>query len=60
MTTGPVVVWLTEGTWRSTVDAAAAAAPADAAVVLLHVVDVRLEEADVPGRTVRFALDGAA
>jgi hypothetical protein len=26
MTTGPVVVWLTEGTWRSTVDAAAAAA----------------------------------
>jgi nucleotide-binding universal stress UspA family protein len=40
-----VVVWLTEGTWRSTVDAAAAAASADAAVVLLHVVDVRVEEA---------------
>jgi nucleotide-binding universal stress UspA family protein len=45
MTTGPVVVWLIEATWRSTVDAAVAAAPADAAVVLLHVVDVRLEEA---------------
>ncbi len=31
MTAGAVVVWVTEGTWRSTVDAAAAA-PADAAV----------------------------
>lgn len=45
MTAGAVVVWLTEETWRATVDAAAAAAPADAAVVLLHVVDVRVEEA---------------
>lgn len=45
MTAGAVVVWLSEGTWRSTVDAAAAAAPADATVVLLHVVDVRVEEA---------------
>ena len=45
VTAGAVVVWVTEGTWRSTVDAAAVAASADAAVVLLHVVDARLEEA---------------
>lgn len=45
MRTGSVVVWLTEGTWRSTVDAAAAATPADAPVVLLHIVDARVEEA---------------
>jgi nucleotide-binding universal stress UspA family protein len=45
MTAGSVVVWLTEGTWPSVVDAAAAAAPAEATGVLLHVVDIRLEEA---------------
>lgn len=48
MTAGSVVVWLTEGTWPSVVDAAAAAAPAEATVVLLHVVDTRLEEALPP------------
>ena len=32
-----VLVWVTEGTWRSCVDAARALAPADAAIVLLHV-----------------------
>lgn len=45
VTAETVVVWVTEGTWRSTVDAAAVAAPADAAVVLLHVIDAGLEEA---------------
>jgi nucleotide-binding universal stress UspA family protein len=32
-----VIVWVTEGTWRGCVDAARALAPADAAIVLLHV-----------------------
>lgn len=39
-----VVVWITEGTWPACVDAARAHAPADAAIVLLHVSDD-----DVPG-----------
>jgi len=45
MTSRPVVVWLTEGTWQSTVQASAAIAPPDADIVLLHVVDVRVIEA---------------
>ncbi|HYB86468.1 MAG TPA: universal stress protein [Streptosporangiaceae bacterium] len=32
-----VIVWVTEGTWRGCVDAARTLAPADAAIVLLHV-----------------------
>jgi nucleotide-binding universal stress UspA family protein len=32
-----VIVWVTEGTWRSCADAARDLAPADAAIVLLHV-----------------------
>lgn len=39
-----VVVWITEGTWQSCVDAAARLAPADADVVLLHVLDAELGE----------------
>jgi nucleotide-binding universal stress UspA family protein len=34
-----VVVWITEGTWAGCVDAAAALAPADSDIVLLHVTD---------------------
>lgn len=37
-----IVVWLAEGTWQAGVDAAARFAPADAHVVLLHVVDPAL------------------
>ncbi|MGV9453714.1 universal stress protein [Streptomyces sp. NPDC003635] len=39
-----VVVWIVEGTWPACVDAARDHAPADAAIVLLHVTP-----ADVPG-----------
>ncbi|MFI8103242.1 universal stress protein [Streptomyces sp. NPDC086023] len=39
-----VVVWIVEGTWPACVDAARAHAPADAAIVLLHVTP-----AGVPG-----------
>jgi nucleotide-binding universal stress UspA family protein len=34
-----VVVWITEGTWAGCVDAAAALAPVDSDIVLLHVAD---------------------
>ena len=37
-----VVVWITEGTWQSCVDAAARVVPQDAEVVLLHVLDAEL------------------
>ena len=39
-----VVVWITEGTWQSCVDAAARITPPDADVVLLHVLDTELGE----------------
>lgn len=39
-----VVVWITEGTWQSCVDAAAQVVPPDAGVVLLHVLDAELDE----------------
>jgi len=32
-----VIIWITEGTWQATVDAARVHAPADADLVLLHV-----------------------
>ena len=32
-----VIIWIVEGTWTACVDAAAALAPADAEIVLLHV-----------------------
>jgi nucleotide-binding universal stress UspA family protein len=41
---GPVLVWITEGTWQAGVDAARRHAPADARVTLLHVTP-----ADLPG-----------
>jgi nucleotide-binding universal stress UspA family protein len=37
-----VVVWITEGTWPACVDAARAHAPADAEIVLLHVLDTEV------------------
>jgi nucleotide-binding universal stress UspA family protein len=45
MTSPPVVVWLAEGTWQPTVEAAAAIAPPAADIVLLHVIDIRVTEA---------------
>ena len=39
-----VVVWVAEGVWKSGVDAARTLAPADADVVLLHVIPGDLEE----------------
>ena len=40
-----VVIWITEGTWQATVDAAREHAPADAGLVLLHVVGADVSEA---------------
>jgi nucleotide-binding universal stress UspA family protein len=42
---GMVLVWITEGTWQASVDAARRHAPADARVTLLHVVPDDLPEA---------------
>ncbi|MGH3473144.1 MAG: universal stress protein [Nocardioidaceae bacterium] len=39
-----IVVWLVEGTWQSCIDAADQIAPADAEIVLLHVLDPGLSE----------------
>lgn len=39
-----VVVWIAEGVWKATVDAARAYAPADCDLVLLHVIPSDLEE----------------
>jgi nucleotide-binding universal stress UspA family protein len=44
-TEGAVVVWITEGTWRASVDAALSLAPAGAPVTLLHVAPAELPEA---------------
>jgi nucleotide-binding universal stress UspA family protein len=40
-----VVIWITEGTWQATVDAAREHAPAAADLVLLHVVGADVSEA---------------
>jgi nucleotide-binding universal stress UspA family protein len=40
-----VVVWITEDAWQACVDAAALFAPADAEIVLLHVVEPDVAEA---------------
>ena len=40
-----VLVWITEGTWQATIDAARAAAPADADITLLNVLTDELPEA---------------
>jgi nucleotide-binding universal stress UspA family protein len=40
-----VCVWVVEGSWQACVDAAAAAIPPDAGVVLLHVTPADVEEA---------------
>ena len=40
-----VLIWITEGTWRATVDAALRLAPADASITLLHVTPAELSEA---------------
>src|SRR4051794_16938757 len=37
-----VIVWIAEGTWKACVDAARIQAPADAEVVLLHVMDAEI------------------
>jgi nucleotide-binding universal stress UspA family protein len=42
---GPVLVWITEGTWRASVDAALRLAPPGAPVTLLHVTPAELPEA---------------
>src|SRR5579863_6086900 len=41
---GPVVVWVTEGTWQASVDAATRLAPAAAGITLLHVTPADLAE----------------
>jgi nucleotide-binding universal stress UspA family protein len=43
--TDTVVIWITEGTWRASVDAALRLAPGDAPVTLLHVTPDELPEA---------------
>jgi nucleotide-binding universal stress UspA family protein len=43
--TDTVVIWVTEGTWRATVDAALRLAPGDAPITLLHVTPDELPEA---------------
>jgi nucleotide-binding universal stress UspA family protein len=43
--TDTVVVWVTEGTWQATVDAALRLAPRDAPITLLHVTPDELPEA---------------
>ena len=40
-----VVIWITEGTWRASVDAALRLAPPGAPVTLLHVIPAELPEA---------------
>jgi nucleotide-binding universal stress UspA family protein len=40
-----VLIWITEGTWRATVDAALRLAPADGRITLLHVIPAELPEA---------------
>ncbi|WP_037079579.1 universal stress protein [Pseudonocardia spinosispora] len=46
MSSQRAVVWITEGTWTATVDAAAALAEAATMeIVLLHIVDVEISEA---------------
>ena len=40
-----VIIWITEGTWQATVDAARAHAPADADLVLLHVAGADVSDA---------------
>jgi nucleotide-binding universal stress UspA family protein len=42
---GTVVIWITEGTWRASVDAALRLAPPGAPVTLLHVIPAELPEA---------------
>ena len=41
----PVVIWVTEGTWRASVDAALDLLPAGAPITLLHVTPAELPEA---------------
>jgi nucleotide-binding universal stress UspA family protein len=41
----PVVIWVTEGTWRACVDAARTLAPADARITLLHVTPAEVPDA---------------
>ena len=40
-----VIIWITEGTWQATVDAARVHAPADVDLVLLHVTSADVSEA---------------
>jgi len=40
-----VIIWVTEGTWRASVDAALRLAPADAQITLLHVTPAELLDA---------------
>jgi nucleotide-binding universal stress UspA family protein len=44
-TEGAVVIWITEGTWQASVDAALRLAPPGAPVTLLHVTPAELAEA---------------
>jgi nucleotide-binding universal stress UspA family protein len=44
-TSGPVLVWITEGTWQASVDAARLLAPAEVSVTLLHVAPEDLPDA---------------
>jgi nucleotide-binding universal stress UspA family protein len=44
-TSGPVLVWITEGTWQASVDAARLLAPAEAGITLLHVTPDDLPDA---------------
>jgi nucleotide-binding universal stress UspA family protein len=41
----PVVIWITEGTWRAGVDAALRLVPLDAPITLVHVTPAELPEA---------------
>jgi len=40
-----VIIWITEGTWQATVDAARTLAPADADLTLLHVIGADVSDA---------------
>lgn len=40
-----VIIWITEGTWRASVDAALHMVPADAQITLLHVTPAELPDA---------------
>jgi nucleotide-binding universal stress UspA family protein len=44
-TEAPVIIWITEGTWQASVDAALSFVPPDAAITLLHVTPTELPEA---------------